>query len=247
MSKPRRVLPVLGGGAAAALASFALPMALGHADPIFQTCDGTGFCLVQPDDLAAWHYEGVRPLITDWQGTQPYTVEDNGTPLGSYEITAKDDWTSIYSSHDYTYGAFTPSGGGSAADLGGFSDESGAQIYDTSLYGGVDQYIAMDNVTQHGHVLDYDIIKLGDFTNTMVVDPVDNTSADYIQSGTSAPEFLYNALFHGGFVPVPPEYLIPNDAFAAPDFDPSEFVTAGASTGGGLLGDLSSIASLFGL
>jgi hypothetical protein len=255
MSKPRRLLPLLGGGAAALLASFAVPMAFGHADPggpggnaIFETCDGTGVCLVQdPNDLSDWHYEGVRPLVTDWQGTQPYTVEANGTDLGSYNITAQDVWTPFYSVEHYTYGDFTPSAAGSSPDLGGFAGESGAQVYDVSIFGGAAQELNLNNVMQHGHELTYEITKLGDFTNTNVIDTVDGTSADYIQSGTSAPEFLYNSLFHS-FLPVPPDYLVPSDAFAAPDFNPVDFFAGGVGTGGLFgLGDLSSIASLFGL
>jgi hypothetical protein len=231
MWKPHRLLTLLCGAAAALLASFVMPMALGHADPggpggdtIYQICDGTGVCMVQdPNDLADWNYSGFRPYVTDWQGTQPYTVEDNGTDVGSYSITAEDTWTPLYSVQHYTYGDFTPSTASSDPDLGGFADETGAQVYNFSAFGGQIKELTLDNVMQHGHELTYEITTIGNFTNTAVIDPVDHTSADYIQSGSSAPEFLYNSLFHS-FLPVPPDYLLPADAFAAPDFDPSQYV-----------------------
>jgi hypothetical protein len=229
----RRPLSLLGGASAALLASFFMPMALGHAadtypgDGTYETCDGA-VCLVQPDDLADWHYSGVRPFVTDWQGTQPYDVTQDGTTLGSYNITAEDTWTPFYSVWHYDYGDFTPADGVTDPDLGAFAGQSGASVYDFSTLGGTVHFLTLIDVNVHGHELSYYETSFGDFTNVAVVDPVDGTSGDYIQSGDSAPQWLYNSLFHGGFFPQVPDYLVPADQFAQIDFDPGQFVDGGA-------------------
>lgn len=232
MPNPHRLLSLLGGAAAALLAVIFLPKATAHAEAayeeLYQTCDGA-ICLVQdPDYLANWQYSGVRPFVTDWLGTQPYTVEltqDGETvQLGSYEITAEDTWTPFYSVWHYEYGDFTPAIEGSDPDLGGFADMSGASVYDFSMYGGDIRILTLNDVMQHGHELTYQVVTIGDFTNTAVIDAVNGTSADYIQIGDAAPEFLYNSLFHGGWIPEVPDYLVPGDMFAQIDFDPGDFV-----------------------
>jgi hypothetical protein len=124
----------------------------------------------------------------------------------------------------YQYGDFTPSTAGEDPDLGGFADQSGASIYDVSYLDGAVREQILSNVNVHGHELNYYATTLGDFTNTTVWDPVNNTTADYIQMGDSQPMFLFNGLFHGDRLPTLPDYLIPADQFAQPDFDPSQFV-----------------------
>lgn len=229
MPTVHRLLTLLGGAAAAVLAAFLAPMALGHADTAtgpYETCDDA-VCLVQPAGLDGWNYSGIRPWITDWHSTQPYDVVVNGENVGSYSITAEDTWTPLYWVWHYTYGDFTPSVAGSDPDLGAFAGLSGAQVYSFGNADNSFQTLTLDDIVQHGHELTYQITKIGDFTNTNVIDPVDHTSADYIQVGDAAPQFLYNSLFHGEFFPTPPDYLVPADQFAAPDFDPGDFVGHG--------------------
>jgi hypothetical protein len=228
MPTSRRLLSLLGGAAAALLTSFFLPMAVGHAAGAdggpYETCDGA-VCLVQdPGHLADWNYSGVRPLVTDWQGTQPYSVEVNGDDVGSYSITAEDTWTPLYHVWHYEYGDFTPAVAGSDPDLGAFAGQSGASVYDASMLNGDVNFLTLIDIEQHGHELSYYVTSVGDFTNVAVVDPVHGTSADFIQSGDSAPQFVYNSLFHGGFFPQVPDYLVPGDQFAGLDFNPGDFV-----------------------
>ncbi|SRX95413.1 hypothetical protein MSP7336_03682 [Mycobacterium shimoidei] len=231
MPNPHRVLSVLGAAAAALLAVLFLPKPAAHAEAtyedLYQTCDGA-ICMVQdPGYLANWEYSGMRPLVTDWQGTQPYTVVltqgGETVELGSYQITAEDTWTPMYSVWHYEYGDFTPAIEGSDPDLGGFADMSGASVYDFSMLDGDVQILTLDDVVVHGHELTYQVITIGDFTNTAVIDTVNGTSADFIQIGDADPQFLYNSLFHG-WIPEVPEYLVPADMFAQMDFDPGDFV-----------------------
>jgi hypothetical protein len=227
-------MPLLGGAGAALLGGFFMPMALGHAaDGPYETCDGA-VCLVQDSDLADWHYTGLRPFVTDWIGTQPYSVQvtqDDGSTIdvGSYSISAQDVWTPFSMYSYYRYGDFTPSPeAGDDPDLGGFAGMTGASIFDVSYLGGTVRELILSNVDVHGHELNYYSTTLGDFTNTTVWDPVHNTAADYIQIGDSAPQFLFNGLFHGDRLPTVPDYLVPADQFAQVDFDPGQFLESGA-------------------
>jgi hypothetical protein len=248
MVKRHALVSVLGGGGAAVLAGFLLPTAIAGADDgadggsaDFKTCEG-GVCLVQDSDTSDWDYTGLRPFITDWMGTQPYTVEtthdDGGTvEQGSYSITAQDIWTPISSYSHYQYGEFTPSAeAGADPDLGAFADMSGASIYDIGFFDGTFQGQIFSNVDVHGHELNYYATSLGDFTNVTVWDPVNNTAGDYIQSGGSDPQWLFSELFHGDRFPAVPDYLIPGDQFAGADFDSGDFVDPDefASAGSGL-------------
>lgn len=98
MNSSRRLLTLLGLGAASAFAALALPLAAAHAEDgglatevaaadngiapgygggPYQTCDG-GVCLVMgKEDLSDWTYKGIRPFLTDWKGVQQYDVEYN--------------------------------------------------------------------------------------------------------------------------------------------------------------------------
>jgi hypothetical protein len=234
MSKLRRFLPVIGAAGGGLVAAALLPVAIGHADDgPYETCEG-GLCLVQdPDYLDNWSYSGLRPFVTDWKGTQPYSVvEHDGTDgqsadLGSYDIKAEDVWTPVSMLSHYEYGDFTPSAGESDPDLGAFAGLSGASIWDISYFDGTIEALSLSNVEQHGHELSYYVTTLGGFTNVLAYDPVNFETADYIQMGTSDPQFLFNGLFHGDHAPPVPDYLIPGDQFSDMDFDPGQFIDGG--------------------
>jgi hypothetical protein len=231
MAIARRIFPLLGGASGALLAAVFMPTALGHAadseDVPYETCDGA-VCLVQDPGYATpdW-YSGIRPFVTDWHGTQPFTVENDGDALGSYSITLEDTWTPFYSVWHYDYGDFTPAAGVTDPDLGAFAGQSGASVYDASLLGGKVDFLTLIDVNVHGHELSYYETSFGDFTNVSVVDTADGTSGDYIQVGDSDPQWLYNSLFHGEQFPAVPDYLVPADVFAQQDFDPSQYFDGG--------------------
>lgn len=98
MNSSRRLMTLLGLGAASAFAALALPLAAAHAEDgatgtqvtapdngiapgygggTYETCDG-GVCLVMgKEDLNDWTYHGIRPFFTTWDGNQQYEVEYN--------------------------------------------------------------------------------------------------------------------------------------------------------------------------
>lgn len=240
MFKSRRLVTLLGGIATAAMAGF-FGAALAQADAIvhavtggpFETCD-SGVCLVMgPMAENTWQYGGFRPFLTDWAtNDQPYHVmvpQDDGSSVdaGSYAMKVQDFWSPFMSVDQYHYGDFTPTAAGAGADLGAFADMSGASIYDSTTLNGLVHNVIYDNVQVHGHEMSYYVTTMGDFTNVLVVGP--GGSGDYIQVGDQDPSWVINSLDHT-FLPVAPEYLIPNDPFAGIDFDPSDFLAGGIAS-----------------
>lgn len=247
MSKPHRVLSLLGGAAAALAVSLIVPMAPGHAEGNadhtfppgdggpYETCDGD-VCLVMGDAAQAdWQYSGVRPFFTDWKtDNQLYTVEvDQGAgtdpvTAGTYDMYVQDMWTPYIAVSHYEYGDFTPNPDApSDLDLGGFADLSGTVIYDTRYWGGLVDQLTINDVMVHGHELDYIVLSMGDFTGVLAHTTTD--SAAYYQFGDSEPVFVWNSFFHS-WAPEVPDYVIPADPFAQIDFDPSDYVFGGVAT-----------------
>jgi hypothetical protein len=237
MWKLRRVLTLLGVGAATAFAAFALPMSAAHAadDGIapgwgggpYETCAGA-VCLVMGDEnLDNWQYSGIRPYFTDWNGAQDYNVQytsDDGsvTDAGTYNIKIEDIWSPFYASSDYEFGDFAPNADApDSLDLGWFGDLSGATIHKLSFFDGAITNLMINNVGPHD--VSYWVVSTPDYTNTLVT--ADGVSADFIQYGDSDPMFLWNSLFHSGLDEAQvPDYLVPADPFAGIDFDPSQYL-----------------------
>lgn len=223
MSKPRRLLPLVGGATAALLTSFIVPTAFGHADDAVSTdCIGA-VCLVMGDKVQG-DYGGLRPFFTNWQGDQPYTVQvaqDDGSSIdaGSYHINIDDFWSPIIANSTYHYGDFTPTAEASDLDLAGFEDLSGTTVYNTSYFGGVVNQLAINEPGGANFI----VISSPAFTNTLVA--TGDESADFVQYGASAPTQLWNSLDDSGFAQVP-NYVLPPDPWAALDFDPSNFLFA---------------------
>lgn len=240
MWRARRLITLLGVGAAAAFAALVLPMASAHAasDPMdggpYETCDGA-VCLVMgpltrdsfegPDKV--WTYGGVRPMFTQWKADdgQLYNVQatdGDSKPIdaGSYDIKISDTWTPLVASYVYQYGDFVANPDAPAdLDLGWFGDLSGATVYKT-VFGDITS-TTISNVGPHD--ASYWVFSTPDFTNTVVTG--DGGSAAYIQFGDSEPAFLWNSLFHPGLLEAQvPDYLIPSDPFSSIDFDPCDFV-----------------------
>ena len=238
MSKPRRLLTLVGVGAAAAFAALVLPLSVAHADPFtdpdgepYETCNGA-VCLVMGDILDGnWKYEGIRPIITDWKGDQPYIVQytaDDGTvtDAGTYTVKIEDYWNSFFSSSAYQFGDFVASpAAADDLDLGDFGDLSGSSIYQVTI--GDFTNLTINDVGPHD--LNYWVMSAGDLIYTVVTDPLHGTSAGLIQTVGELPEQIWNSLFHP-FVPDVPDYLVPDDPFASLDFDPCDFL--GAVCGG---------------
>lgn len=237
MSKSRRLLTLIGVGAAAGFAAVALPMASANAasDPMdgpYETCDGA-VCLVMepltrdsfegPDKV--WTYGGVRPMFTQWKADdgQLYNVQvndgDSTINAGSYDIKISDTWTPYVSSYVYQYGDFVPNADAPAdLDLGWFGDLSGATVYKT-VFGDITS-TTLSNVGPHD--ANYWVFSAPGFTNTIVTG--DGGSAAYIQFGDGPQSFLWNSLFHSGLPEAQvPDYVIPSDPFSSIDFDPCDF------------------------
>ncbi|BBX22548.1 hypothetical protein MTER_19590 [Mycolicibacter terrae] len=232
MWKTRRLLTLLGVGAAAGFAALVLPMSVANAagDPFtdgstWENCDGV-VCLVMGSPLdGGWKYEGVRPFITDWKGDQPYSVQYNGDDVGSYTIKIEDYWNSFFSTSAYQFGDFTANPDlpedFNMSDLGNFAYLAGSSIYQINIGD-------FTNLTINGvgpHELNYWVMSLGDTSYTVVTDPINFTSAGLIQFAEEAPQQIWNSLFHS-WTPEVPDYLIPADPFASLDFDPCDFLGA---------------------
>ncbi|WP_131721469.1 hypothetical protein [Mycolicibacter heraklionensis] len=232
----RRLLNLLGMGAAAAFAALVIPVSTAHATDLFGNPDGTTYetcegavCLVMGNPVDGnWAYQGVRPFITDWKGDQPYNVmytptgSDEASLAGSYNIKIEDYWNSFFSTSAYQFGDFVanPDSDVSASDLGNFGYLSGSSIYEINVGD-------FTNLTINGvgpHDLNYWVMSTGDFGYTVVTDPINFASAAYITIGDDDPMFLWNSLFHS-WIPEVPDYLIPNDPFASLDFDPAQYLT----------------------
>jgi hypothetical protein len=226
-------------GAAAGFAALVLPMASAHATDLFGNPDGTTYetcngavCLTMGDPIDGnWKYEGIPPIITDWKGDQPYTVQytaDDGTvtDAGTYSIKIEDYWNSLFSTSAYQFGDFTANPdlpeGFNLSDLGNFGYLSGASIYQIHIGD-------FTNLTINGvgpHDLNYWVMSAGDINYSVVTDPLNGVSAGLIQFGEEAPQQIWNSLFHG-WTPDIPDYLIPNDPFALLDFNPADFLAGG--------------------
>ncbi|MEB3021864.1 hypothetical protein [[Mycobacterium] crassicus] len=225
-------------GAASAFAAVILPMAAANAagdSPVpgwggtYDSCNGAVCLVMEPLTRASvesdWKYSGIRPWITDWKGDQAYNVQytaNDGTvtDAGSYNIKIEDYWNSLFSSSAYQFGDFVanpdaPEG----LNLGDFGDLSGASMYKVTIGD-------FTNLTLNGvgaHDLNYWVMSYGNTDYTVVTDPNAGISQAYLQIGDAAPQFLWNSMFHDWFAPVP-DYLIPNDPFAALDFNPCDYV-----------------------
>lgn len=245
MSRSRRLLTLMGVGAAAAVAALVLPTSAAHAtgegalSGPYETCDGA-VCLVMapltrdsfegPEKV--WTYGGVRPMFTQWKADdgQLYNVQvdqgDDNSPIdaGSYDIKISDTWTPLVASYVYQYGDFVPNADAPTdLDLGWFGDLSGASVYKTSFLDGAITSMTIENVGPHD--ASYWVFSTSDFTSTVVT--ADGGSAAYFQSGDSDPEFIWNSLFHPGLLEAQvPDYLVPDDPFDGPDFDPCEYFGA---------------------
>ncbi|CAJ1504466.1 hypothetical protein [[Mycobacterium] holstebronense] len=230
----RRLLNLVGMGAAAAFAALVLPAATANAagDPFldggpYETCNGA-VCMVMGDILdGGWTYQGVRPFITDWKGDQPYTITytdgDNTLDAGTYNIKIEDYWNSFFSTRAYQFGDFAANPNLPAdfdvSSLGNFGYLSGSSIYAVNIGD-------FTNLTINGvgpHDLNYWVMSTGNLDYTVVTDPGNFTSAAYITIGDDDPLFLWNSLFHS-WIPEVPDYLVPNDPFASLDFDPSQYL-----------------------
>lgn len=240
MWKSRRLLTLLGVGVAAGFAALVLPMSVANAagesgstspvpgwDGPYETCEGVVCLVMEPLTRESvgrdWSYEGIRPWITDWKGDQLYNVELNGEAVGGYNIKIEDFWNSFYSTSAYQFGDFMPNSDTpeDLSVLGNFGYLSGASIYQINLFDG-----AFTNLTINGvgpHDLNYWVMSANDLTYSVVTDPLKGVSAGLIQFGDDAPMQLWNSLFHS-WTPEIPEYLIPNDPFAALDFNPCDFL-----------------------
>lgn len=242
MWKSRRLLTLLGVGAAAGFAALVLPMSTAHAagdgsgpppvpgwgDDPWETCNGAVCLVMEPltreSVETGWKYEGIRPWITDWKGDQLYNVEYNGNQVGGYNINIEDYWNSSFSTRAYQFSDFMPNDQTPAdmSALGDFGYLSGASVYQVNIGD-------FTNLTINGvgaHDLNYWVMSNGDFNYTVVTDPAEFASQAYIQIGDEDPQLIWNSFFHPTAVPVP-DYLIPNDPFAILDFDPSQYL-AGA-------------------
>lgn len=236
MRKSRRLQTLLGVGAAAAFVALALPTAAHAAgDPFldggpWESCDGA-VCLVMGDILDGnWKYEGIRPVITDWKGDQPYIVQYTGedgnvVDAGSYVVKIEDYWNSFFSTSAYQFGDFTANSALAddfdLSDLGNFGYLAGSSVYQINIGD-------FTNLTINGvgpHDLNYWVMSLGDINYTVVTDPINFTSAGLIQFAEEAPQQIWNSLFHS-WTPDVPDYLIPSDPFASLDFDPCDFLGA---------------------
>ena len=224
----KRFLTWLGVIAAPLLTAFAAATAVGHAaaGDVYQTCDG-GVCLTfDQDNLADWHYTGIRPFFTNWEGDQSYLVQvaqDDGTTLdaGSYMIKILDSWNPFMAVSTYEYGDFVPNGDISGLDLGWWDDLAGATVRDANWFNGMFHQLTLYDIGPHG--MNYNVMTFGDFTATVVTaNDMDNASAMFYQVGDSDPVFLWNALFHS-WLPDIPDQFIPADPFAGIDFDPGDF------------------------
>lgn len=241
MAWTTRFISAVGAATAALAAYFTLSVAVSSADAVdpvtinpadYYTCDGA-VCLVMGEAaLEDWHYSGMRPFVTDWQGTQGYDVVfggADGSPInaGSYEIKIQDDWSPFYQLSQYHYGDFVPTDAASGLDLGWFDDLSGASMYNVSFFDGWVHQLTMYGIGPHDAT--YYVDTFGDFTNTTVL--VGGVSADYIQFGDAEPVFLWNSLFHAGLAELQvPDYVVPADPFAGIDFNPDDFLWGGLAT-----------------
>lgn len=225
MTPSQRLWAVVAGAAAALPASLVLPMALGHAIPhlgdTYETCNDA-VCLVMGDPHGNWHYGGIRPLFTSWNGEQPYNVIVNGADgpvnAGSYDVTVHDTWNPLLTFSEYHYGAFTPNDAAPAGiDIGQFADMTGAAIRD--IHYGDYHLLMMSDIGEHD--LGYIAIATQEVTHYLAYDATG--TAAFVQYAGEAPMQLWNSLFHS-WIPWPPEYLIPADPFSGVDFDPGEFV-----------------------
>lgn len=242
----RRLLTLLGVGAAAAFAALVLPTSTANAvgpvpgwgDDPWETCNGAVCLVMQPltvqSVLDDWKYEGIRPFITDWKGDQAYDVmftpgsAENAVLAGTYDIKIEDYWNSFFSTSAYQFGDFVANADASdisLSDLGNFGYLSGASIYQINIGD-------FTNLTMNGvgpHDMNYWVMSSGDFSYTVATDPANFASAAYIQTGDDAPMILWNSLFHP-WAPDVPDYLIPNDPFALLDFDPADYLSGLAAT-----------------
>lgn len=241
---PRRLLTLLGLGAAAAFAALALPTSAAHAagpgtspipgwgDDPWESCNGAVCLVMEPLTRESveqdWTYEGIRPFITDWKGDQAYNVmftpdgAEQSILAGTYNITIEDYWNSFFSTSAYQFGDFVANPDASdisLSDLGNFGYLSGSSIYEINIGD-------FTNLTINGvgpHDLNYWVVSNGDFSYNVVTDPSNFTSVGYIQVGDDAPMQLWNSFVHP-WAPEVPDYLIPNDPFALLDFDPADFL-----------------------
>jgi len=241
MWKSRRLLTLLGVGAAAGFAAFVLPMAAAHAGndesggtpPIpgwggtYETCNGVVCLVMEPLTRESaerdWTYEGIRPWITDWKGDQLYNVTLNGEEVGGYNIKIEDYWNSFFSTSAYQFGDFTPNADtpDDLSVLGDYGYLAGASMYKINI--GDFTNLTLNNVGAHD--LNYWVMSNGSMEYTVVTDPSNFTSVGYIQIGDDAPMQLWNSFVHP-WAPDVPDYLIPNDPFAALDFNPCDFLGA---------------------
>ncbi len=241
----RRLLNLLGMGAAAAFAALVIPVSTANAAgdagdtaPVpgfgggpYETCNGAVCLVMEPLTRESvekdWTYEGIRPYITDWKGDQLYNVmytpagSDEALQAGSYNIKIEDYWNSLFSTRAYQFGDFAANPGASdvnLSDLGNFGYLSGASIYQVNVGD-------FTNLTINGvgpHDLNYWVMTAGNFGYTVVTDPANFTSVGYIQIGDDDPMQLWNSFVHP-WAPEVPDYLIPNDPFASLDFNPADF------------------------
>ncbi|MEB3030763.1 hypothetical protein [[Mycobacterium] nativiensis] len=236
----RRLVTLLGVGAACAFAAVVLPMSAAHAtsgasgtsplpgwDGTYDTCSGVVCLVMEPLTRESaerdWTYEGIRPWITDWKGDQLYNVTYDGEEVGGYNIKIEDYWNSFFSTSAYQFGDFTPNADTpeDLSVLGNFGYLSGASIYQINI--GDFHNLTMNGVGSHD--LNYWVMSNGDFGYTVVTDPSNFTSVGYIQIGDADPLQLWNSFIHP-WAPEVPDYLIPNDPFAALDFNPCDFLGA---------------------
>lgn len=240
MGKSRRLLTLIGVGAAAGFAALVLPMATadaadgpGSTSPIpgwggtYETCEGVVCLVMEPLTRESaerdWTYEGVRPWITDWKGDQLYNVTLNGEEVGSYNIKIEDYWNSFFSTSAYQFGDFTPNTAApeDISALGDYGYLSGASIY--SVHFGDFTNLTINGVGEHD--LNYWVMSFADTVYTVVTDPEAGRSQAYLQIDDAAPQFLWNSLLHDWFAPVP-DHVIPDDPFASLDFDPCDYLGA---------------------
>lgn len=183
-----------------------------------------------PDGLATTTTETntLASINTDTTVTTEHlsapTTTATTIDAGSYEVKTEDFWSPLFTSNAYEFGKFVPSADApatAASEIGWYGDMSDSSIYKVSLFDGDLTNLTMNNIGPHD--ADYWVVSTPNFTNTIVT--VDGASADYIKVGDDAPVFLWNSLFHSGLEEAAvPTFLIPDDAFAGTDFEPTQYL-----------------------
>jgi hypothetical protein len=165
-------------------------------------------------------YQGIRPILTDWQDHQPVSVEVPGSSFindisGSYNVSEQDFTSSLMDNAIYHVGDFTPAAdNASGIDSAGLA---GASVYDFTLgpgAGGAYDLNDLNVFLANGNHIEIDTVP-GQYTNFL--DVTSTGSGDWIQNaGSSTPTLLWDSLTTSSFpteVFNPANYLPPDSWF----------------------------------